>query len=90
MSRLIQKSVRLPEELVAYVETKRGVSFSGKLVRLLEGCREQELHPQRFPPEQVRSVTSTLDIAYRQNLGSGETLGRLMSELQDAGLYSPP
>lgn len=36
MSNLIKKSVRLPEELVLYIDGQRGSCFSQKLVRYIE------------------------------------------------------
>lgn len=55
MGKLIQKSVRLPEELVAYIETQRGSCFSQKLVRYLEYCI------RGAAPEACRELSRKLD-----------------------------
>lgn len=53
---LIQKSVRLPPELVAYVEDQEGRDFSKKLVGILEECVNGEEHRQKILGDYEASV----------------------------------
>ncbi|MBR6643069.1 MAG: hypothetical protein IKL28_05350 [Lachnospiraceae bacterium] len=57
-SKLIQKSVRLPADLVDYIETQEGYTFSEKLVGVLEEYRSGDQRRRQVLERYNRDVQS--------------------------------
>lgn len=87
MDKLIQKSVRLPEDLVEYVNAQKGRDFSKKLINLLTDIREGDAERQRqlqYYDKQICEYRNRLDDLRHKVYDASELLRRLSSPLSYA------
>lgn len=87
MGDLIQKSVRLPDELVDYVELQEGRTFSQKLVHLLTEIRKGDADRQRILADYDKRIDSRrhyLNELQKKIYDASEILRRLSSPLSYA------
>lgn len=68
LEKMVQKSVRLPAELVEYVNAQPGCDFTNRLTRVLAECKggelERKLMLQRYD-EQIAERRGRLDALVR-------------------------
>lgn len=83
MSDLIKKSIRLPADIVDYVEAQPGRDFTSKLLGLLMECRDTESQRAESLAYYERSIAdNTAKIKEQQNTIYGVT--RVLVHLQKA------
>lgn len=91
MSKLIQKSVRLPEELVEYIERQRGTCFSNKLVRFLEfSIRSADPAATRELSHKLDSLRRTLECSAADAAALALDLDLLVTSAQRVGVRPAP
>lgn len=87
MNELIQKSVRLPVELIVFIEAQEGRDFSKKLINLLHEVREGDAERQETLQEyekMIRFSRRDLDELRHKIYNANEILRRLSSLLSYA------
>lgn len=87
MEKMVQKSVRLPAEIVDFVSSQPGNDFTNKLVRLLaeyrSGDLERKLMLQRYD-EQIEERRKRLDILLQNINEASSILAVRVSDLKNA------
>lgn len=86
MEKMVQKSVRLPAEIVDFVSSQPGNDFTNKLVRLLaeyrSGDLERKLMLQRYD-EQIEERRKRLDILLQNINEASSILAVRVSDLKN-------
>lgn len=86
MEKMVQKSVRLPAEIVDFVSSQPGNDFTNKLVRLLaeyrSGDLERKLMLQRYD-EQIEERRKRLDILLQNINEASGILAVRVSDLKN-------
>ncbi len=85
MEKVIQKSVRIPSDLVEFVDSQPGADFSKKLIGILteykNGELERKLMLQRYD-EQIAERSKRLDILM-QKVNSASMIARRLDAFFD-------